>query len=214
MTIHFDLLVDRRFLDPKDDFVQYKKTVKDALEELEIFRQCYSFREITNDELYKKMLDTLTWELKYCQFHREILNRMKDEPNFNLWVFTKKEDIKPLYDWRPPEGDEWTRTNGRVKATIRIMRREKSTSIQVTYRNDSKVLTFVDQYNEGDSKPRSLKNEDSINHYIEELKKEADERLSNAELMYPRGNIEKQNLEGLNKLLHISTQETKLRREG
>ena len=206
--IHFDFLVDRGFLDPKDDFVQYEKAVKEALEELETFRRCYTAKEITSDELYKKMLDALKQELKHCQFHREILSRRKDEPNFNQWIFTRKEDIKSLYGWRPPEGDEWTRTNGRIKATIRIIKKEKSTSVQASYRNDSKELTFIDQYNEGNSKPKSLKNEDSINQYVKELKEEADNRLSNVECMYPRWNAEKQNLEGLNKLLHILPVET------
>jgi len=56
MTIRFDLLIDRRFLDTADNFVLYEKTVNDALEELETFRQCYTIKEIANDELYKNCL--------------------------------------------------------------------------------------------------------------------------------------------------------------
>lgn len=186
-------------MDPTDDdYSDYEKAVQEKLQAL---KDTWVIREsLINEELIKNMQTALENEIKYCQFHREYLDRVANETGFNEWTLT--ENVESGY-WEKTIGDEWTRTNGRIKATIRVIPPKtegKMTRIELKYENDSRVLTFIDRYKE-ENKPHNLKNPESIKKRINELKDEAVEYFGLH--LYPQWNIEKRNLNGLNKILCI-----------
>ena len=210
MVIQFDLLIMRGWLDPSDDdYSLYEETLTEKLQALD---DTWLVRDaLINERLIKSMRTALENEIKYCQFHKEYHNRIANEPHFNEWVFT--ENVESGY-WEKIIGNEWTRTNGRIKAIIRIMPPEtegKMTRIELKYENDSSVLTFIDRYIK-DNKPHNLKNPESIKQRIKELKEKANEYFISH--LYPQWNVEKRNLNGLNKILSIfpsSIRETRKR---
>jgi len=198
--IDFNLVISRSWFDPTDeDYSLYEESLKEKLKALE---DAWLIRPaLINEALLKEMRTALETEIKYCQFHKEYLDRVKNEPNFNEWVFT--ENVESGY-WEKTVGDEWMRTNGRVKAIIRVIPpviEGKMTRIELKYENDSITLTFIDRYMK-DNKPHNLKNAESIKKRIEELKQEANSYLEMH--LYPQWNIELRNLKGLNKILCIS----------
>ena len=208
MVIQFDLVINRSWFDPTDDYSLYEKALQDKLQAL---KDSWEVREaLINEELIKKIRSALEDEIKYCQFRKEYLDRAINESGFNEWCFT--ENVESGY-WDKTIGDEWTRTNGRIKATIRITPPEterKRTRIKLEYKNDSSMLTFVDRYVK-ENKPHNLKNLESINQRIKELKDVADEYLNL--YLYPQWNIEKRNLRGLNTILCVELDEA-LRAKG
>ena len=109
-------------------------------------------------------------EISYCNFYRECTERQK-EPNFNQWTFLKKEEIKPLYGWQKPQGEQWTKTNGRVRATIQYDRSGIMVKLTLSYKNDSPTLEFIE--NVKDVVAHASK-ESSINAKVVDLKKTAE----------------------------------------
>ena len=197
--ISFNVVISRVWLDPTDgDYSRYETELHEKLKAL---KDTWLIREATiNEELLKEMQAALETEIKYCQFRTEYLNAIANESGFNDWVFT--ENVESGY-WEKTTGDEWVRTNGRIKATIRIIPPKtegKMTRIELKYRNDSNVLTFID-HSEETRPTHNLKNPESIKERIKELKKEADEYLDSH--LYPRWHVEERNLKGLNKILCI-----------
>lgn len=199
VIIQFDLTISRRWLDPTDgDYSDYEKALH---EKLQAFEDTWLIRTaLINEELIKNMKTALENEIKYCQFHKDYLDRVANEPRFNEWTFTENVEIG---NWDKTICNEWTRTNGRIKATIRITPPEterKMTRIELKYKNDNSVLTFIDRYADK-NKPHNLKNPESIKQRIKELKDIADEYLDCH--LYPLYNIENRNLNNLNKILCI-----------
>jgi len=199
IILFFDLTISRRWLDPTDgDYSDYEKALQEKLQAL---KDTWVIREaLINEELIKNMQAALENEIKYCQFHSEYLDRVAKESGFNEWGFT--ENVESIY-WDKKIGDEWIRTNGRIKANIRIIPPEtegKMTRIELNYYNDSSVLTFIERYAK-ENRHHNLKNPESINQRINELKDEAVEYFGLH--LYPQWNIEKRNLKGLNKILCI-----------
>uniref|UniRef100_A0A6M3MDC8 Uncharacterized protein n=1 Tax=viral metagenome TaxID=1070528 RepID=A0A6M3MDC8_9ZZZZ len=201
IILFFDLTISRRWLDPTDgDYSDYEKALQEKLKALE---DTWTIRTaLINEELIKNMKSALENEIKYCQFHSEYLDRVANESGFNEWGFT--ENVESSY-WDKKIGDEWIRTNGRIKANIRIIPPEtegKMTRIELKYENDSRVLTFIERYSK-ENKPHNLKNPESIKQRIKELKDVADEYLGCH--LYPLWNIENRNLNGLNTILCIDS---------
>lgn len=201
VIIQFDLTISRRWLDPTDDdYSDYEKALQEKLQAL---KDTWLIRAaLINEELIKNMKSALENEIKYCQFHSEYLDRVANESGFNEWGFT--ENVESSY-WDKKIGDEWTRTNGRIKAIIRIIPPEtegKMTRIELRYQNDSSVLTFIDRYAK-ENRPHNLKNPESIKQRINELKDEAVEYFGLH--LYPQWTIEKRNINYLNKILCIDS---------
>ena len=201
MVVMFDLMINRSWLYPTDgDYSLYENALKEKLQALEDTRLIRS--ALINEDLIKKMQTALENEIKYCQFHKEYFDCMTNEVGFNEWVFT--ENVESRY-WDKTIGNEWTRTNGRIKAIIRIIPPEiesKRTRIELNYYNDSKVLTFINR-DQKEKKVYNLKNAESIRNKVNELKGNVDEGICYHK--YPIWNPEKANLNGLNKILHIPT---------
>lgn len=193
--IELDIIVRRPYFDISIE--EYEEWLKKKLAQL---KDTFEIREaLVNEGIIKKMISVLEDELKYCEFHKNMA-QLRTETGFNTWVFTEQKDVKTLYPWNEPEGDEWTRTNGRIKATIRIIKKQKTTSVQLIYKNDNSILTFTDSI---EGKKTHLRKEESINRCIEELKAEADKFLSTPRKMYPSYNSEITNLLKLNRILFI-----------
>ena len=141
-------------------------------------------------------------ELKHCSFYFEYQKRCESEPTLSQWIFKDKEDIKPRWEWVVVPGEQWVKTNGKIRAIIQFDRSGKRVKISLIFENDSSTLSFVDRY-EGDKfKPVHLKNETSIANKVAEFKVEADAYLSDHE--YPLYCAEKTSIDTLNKLLWIN----------
>ncbi len=196
--IDFNLSIRRVWLDSSDGYSAYEKELQ---EKLQAMKETLKIRvHLVNEELIKKMQAALEDEIKYCQFHREYLDRVANEFGFDGWVFAENVESR---HWQEPVGDEWSRTNGRVKATIRITPPEKErkmTRIKLSYENDSHILSFIDRYADP-YKPHHLKNAEAIKQRIEELKADAGKYLDLH--LYPRWTPETRSLENLDKMLCI-----------
>jgi hypothetical protein len=182
------------------------ETVKRYREELEALKKQlsdFSFlyeRTLFGGELRKALIDEIDEELKYCLFYDEFNHR--SEPNFGQWVFRKQEDINAdKQDWQKVPGDQWTKTNGRVKAIIQFDRRGLMVKISLSYENDSTNLKFYERhyhYKEGIQEAH-LKSEASIEARVQQFKDEADAYLN--EHLYPL--YSQHEAELLKQLLHL-----------
>jgi len=198
------LNVRRRFwYDVSTDAVQtYLEELTKFKDELDNMSFTYTHNLFGSDALLKEINELIGKEIKLCSFYHEYQNRRESEPNFNQWVFTAKEDVKTLFPWNVPDGGQWTKTNGKIKAIIQFDRSGKMVKITLNYENDSSTLTFIDRHNEkGVPKPVHLKNEDSIANKVEAFKMMADTFLLENE--YPQYCSEKTSIDVLNKLLWI-----------
>jgi len=122
----------------------------------------------------RSLLAEIDQELEYCLFYDEYQNRKASTPNLGEWVFTKQEDIEPEYSWREVPGEQWTKTNGRIKATIQLDRTSLMVKITLEYKNDSNHLKFYEAPYREKPSVTHLKSENSISDKIQELKNEAD----------------------------------------
>jgi hypothetical protein len=161
------------------------ETVKRYLGELEAEKEKLSklFLDsmFLNREMMEKLNSLIDQEISYCHFYEEYRKR-SSEPNFNTWVFTKQADIKQKYDWIPVLGDQWTKTNGRMKATIQYANTGSMTKLTLSYRNNCESLNFYDD-NRKDGHSVHLKSEASIQANVNEMKILGDSFL--AEHLYP-----------------------------
>jgi hypothetical protein len=124
----------------------------------------------------------------------------------NEWVFTKQKDIQ-TEGWNKSRGDRWTKTNGRVKATIEIERGAAgapTTKVRLTYRNDSNVLNFykyeVPRFGgASENLTAHIRTEKSLDEKVYFFKNAADRFLENH--LIPR--LDTFELESASKLLSI-----------
>jgi len=198
--IDFSITIRRTWFDI-EGIEQYEKAIEKKLEQL---KDTFEIREaLINKDLIAAMKRALKKELDFCEFYKIYKDRYLNELNFNEWIFTKKENIKPRWGWNDIEGDQWTKTNGKVKAIILVAKREKNTKVQLSYENDShSELGFIESdYGSIELDPHYLRNPDSIKQRIKELKGQADHYLKTH--LYPRWNTEITNMKGLDKLLCI-----------
>ena len=178
-----------------DDLTKFK-------DELNTMRFTYTHNLFGSDKLLKEIQELISREIKLCSFYSEYQERCASEPNFNQWIFKKKEDINPRYGWQEAQGDQWVKTNGKLKATIQFDRSGKRVKISLSFDNDSSALSFMDRYGENKIKPVHLKNETSIANKVAEFKIKADAYLSDHK--YPGYCAEKNSINTLNKLLWIN----------
>lgn len=161
------------------------KRYREELEELKKKISDFSFlyeRNLFGSSDLKRALDTeIDQEIKYCLFYDEYLKR-QTEPNFNEWVLRKQEEINlNKENWQKVPGDQWTKTNGRIKAIIQFDKTGIMTKIALDFKNDSDSLKFY----EGESSYRKsvvpiahLKSEASIEARVQDFKNEADTFLN------------------------------------
>ena len=167
MEIEFNLNIRREtsfWREFSSSLVQdYVRKLQEAKEELKKIRWVYESKLWGNRSLIDEMINEIDTELKYCQFYEEYIEREKTDSMLNTWVFTKKEDIKQIREWMKPQGDRWTKTNGRIRATIEIDRSGVMTKITLEYDNDSDSIEFLDRHRRNKSyNVAHLRNEDSI----------------------------------------------------
>jgi len=208
MEIVFDLQIRREtsfWREFNTELVQdYVRRLQEAKEELKKIRWVYESKLWGNRSLIDGMINEIDTELKYCQFYEEYAEREKTDPMLNMWVFTKKEDIKPVREWMKPQGDRWIKTNGRIRATIEIDRSGVMTKITLEYDNDSDSIEFLDRHRRNKSyNVAHLRNEDSIQQRISDFKEIADEFM--IQHLFPTYYKEKWNYKILLKFLHINS---------
>jgi hypothetical protein len=176
---------------------RYKKELEAQDQELQTFHWTFTQTLFGCDDLIKKVREAIAQEIRYCLFYSEFQARTA-EPHFNKWVFTKREDIKGD-SWPVPAGDRWTKTNGRVEATIQLDTTGTMTKITLEFANDSPTINFYERSSHHEPPTFHLKNEESIAAKIKELKHTADVFLE--ERRHPQyGGHDEQ---VLRKLLHI-----------
>jgi hypothetical protein len=154
---------------------------------------------IRNDALSKAVINAIDGEINLCKFYIEHLDRQKKDKSLNKWVLIKQEDVKPLHDWIPVAGEQWIKTNGRIKACIQFDRTGKMLKLSLSYQNDSKFLTFLPSRQEKDNPIAHVKSETSIETKINEFKRQADTFLNNHQFP-PYSNNE---YETFRQLLHL-----------
>jgi hypothetical protein len=141
-----------------------------------------ALRESENPFVSKEMTEAyeeaLEEEISYCDFFVEYHSRILHEKHFSEWVFESKESITPRNSWEQVKGERWTKTNGRMKATIQFDRSGITVGISLRFENDSKAISFYqDSY--GHKTPSThLSNEDSIVKKVEEFKQMAEEEMN------------------------------------
>lgn len=196
------LNIRRRFWDEvSTDTVQdYLKNLIKFKDELKTIHFTYLHDLFGSNDLIKEIEELVDKEINLCSFYFDYQKRCESEPNFNQWVFKEKDDIEPKWG-REAQGDQWVKTNGKIKATIQFDRSGKRVKISLSFMNDSAILNFMGRHVEK-IKSVHLKNETSIARKVDEFKTKADTYLSDHE--YPIYCAEKLNIEILNKLLHIN----------
>lgn len=153
------------------------------LEELKKQLTDFSFlyeRTLFGGELRKALCTSIDEEIEYCLFYEEFGKR-QNEPDFGKWVLRKQEEINAHSEyWRQAPGDQWTKTNGRVKAIIQFDRGGLMAKITLDYQNDSSHLKFFEHgYNTTiPTATAHLKSEASIEARVEQFKSEADAFLN------------------------------------
>lgn len=180
---------------------RYQGELEELGKQLREFGFLYSRNLLGSEDLKQSLGTAINQEIKYCLFYDEYLNRQY-EVNFGVWVLTKQEDIEgPQYhSWQKPLGEQWTKTNGRIKAIIQFDRTSIMTKLTLTYQNDSEHLNFCQSTDNHKVKPTHLRSENSINAKVQDLKNEADAFLGDH--FYPL--YSQYEVELLNQLLHIN----------
>ena len=189
-----------------------QKTVSNYLKELEetvshIKKNSFENHHLLfiSPQMEKNLLTTLQTEIDYCTFYLELNERKTTDTNFGKWIFTKKENANPHFEWGKPKGDQWTKTNGKVKVTIELDTSGLMAKITLTAKNDASTLEFIDRYAHKPLAKSHLKNQASINHKIEALKTQADSFLNKHE--FPRYDPTKTRYSILHKLFALEVSE-------
>jgi len=171
-------------------------------DELESMHFNYRHNLFGSDKLIKEIQELVDKEIKVCSFYFEYQKRCESEPTLSQWIFKDKEDIRPMFPWNKVPGEQWTKSNGKIKAIIQFDRSGKRVKISLSFENDSIALSFNDRSVGNEIKPVHLKNETSIANKVAEFKMTADAYLSDHE--YPLYCAEKTSIDTLNKLLWIN----------
>ena len=198
------LNVRRRFWDgvSTETIQNYLENLTKFKDALNTIRFTYSHNLFGSDKLLKEIQELVDKELKFCSFYFEYQKRCESEPNFNQWIFKNEEDIKPQWGWKEAQGEQWVKTNGKIKAIIQFDRSGIRVKMSLSFENDSSSLNFMGRYVENKIRPVHLKNETSIANKVVEFKMKADACLSDHE--YPEYCAEKTSIDTLNKLLWIN----------
>ena len=177
---------------------QYRKELENRKKELSDFSFLYRQILFGGEELTKAVQSQIEEEIKYCLFYEEFRQR-QNEPTFGEWIFTKQDDIKLQYEWQKIPGEQWTKRNGRVKATIQFDRTGMMVKLSLSYANDSDNLKFYEKPYSHKPEEAHLKSEASIEARVQQFKEQADAFLNDH--LYPVYSQSEVNL--LYQLLHI-----------
>lgn len=179
---------------------RYREELEKLKKELDGFGFIYEHNLLGSEELMKSLKGEIDQEIEYCLFYDEYRNREASDSNLGKWVFMKQEDIKPEYDWLKVPGEQWTKTNGRIKAIVQLDRTGIMVKITLEYKNDSEHLKFYERPYALKLPTAHVKSEDSINAKVQELKNEADTFLEdNLNPLYSQYEIDL-----LKQLLHLT----------
>lgn len=162
---------------------RYRKELEELKKRLEDASLLYEHNLFGSEPLMTEVQAVIAKEIKYCLFYEEYRSRRTSEPNFGEWVFTKQEDIKPKHDWLKVPSEQWTKTNGRVKAIIQFDRSGIMVKLTLEYQNDSDSLTFFIKGYQHVLPSVHVKSAASIEAKVQEFKSQADAFLE--EHMYP-----------------------------
>lgn len=176
----------------------YLKELTKFKDELHTMHFTYLHNLFGCRDLLKEIQELIDKEINFCSFYFEYQKRCESEPNFNQWIFKNEEDI--ISRWEV-HGEQWIKTNGKIKAIIQLDRSGKRVKISLSFENDSSTLGFMDRYVKNKFRSVHLKNETSIANKVSDFKMKADVYLSEHE--YPQYCAEKTSIETLNKLLWI-----------
>ena len=144
---------------------RYREELEELKERLDAFSFIYE-HNLFGGEVLKALRDEIEGEIKYCLFYEEFKLRLS-EPTFSEWVFTMK-----------PKGEQWTKTNGRIKAIIELDRTGIMVKVTLRYENDSRNLIFYEENRYTKSPYWHLKSDASIMAKVQELRKEANAFLN------------------------------------
>jgi len=182
----------------------YLKELNEMRETLKNFGFAYESVLFGSNKLLDSLNRSIDTEIAYCEFYKEYNRRRETESNFDQWILTKKEDIKTMQEWDRPQGEQWTKTNGRVKAIVQFDRSGLTVKITLKFEEDCKALKFLHDHDCQKQIPTvHLTNEKSIEAKVKEFKTMADESLS--QHLFPRYEPAETNLGILKKLLCIKT---------
>jgi len=185
-----------------EDVKRYLTALEEAKELLKNSAWTVNRLLLNDSSMEKNVMEEIEREIKYCKFYLDLQERQSNE-SLNQWVFNKKEDIEQPDYYREPTGEQWVKSNGRIKAIIQFDRTKKMVGLEVKFKNDNQILNFYDSYydNENLSRKSHLKSPESINERVEEYKAYADEVMKNR--LFPKWNQELNNFHLLQKLLVI-----------
>lgn len=149
-----------------------EKTIKEYLANLEKYHDWVTreggwtarHRLFLSEDLHKAISEALRQEIEYCKFYLELQPKMK-KPDFDKWVFTPKEKVKPEYTHLETY-DQWTRNNGRVEVKVIIDKSKKMVRISFRKKNASGVLKFTDSYEKLNIKDTHVSSPQSISSKI------------------------------------------------
>ena len=136
---------------------EYLKELKQAKKKIEKYDWTFEKARLCGSEWTKEVLGEIDKQIKFCE-HYFITKKRKD-----LFKWIVKENYKPGYSGIR---DVYTFSNGKIKGIINIFKREKSTEIVYKFENDCKLYLFF----KGDETHRTLRSEESIKKYLEEIK--------------------------------------------
>ena len=195
-------LTERSEYDFTEGVQKYLKELQETRQKMghEWYHATYFY--FVDRECVKKIAEIIDKEIVYCEFYLEHQERKKAE-NFNQWTFIKREDVHFVsYDKEIADGEQWTKTNGKVKATIAFDRTKKTVGLEVSFVNDSHKLDFIDYHvNAEICKKSHMKSLESIQDRVEEYKRYADKVLK--EHQFPSWTPEKTRFDLLKKLLNV-----------
>ena len=176
------------------------KRYKEELEQMQKDIQDYTHERIlfVSPEITNGLKSAISQEIKYCLFYDEYLQR-QSETKLGQWAFRKQEDIPDLSGWKKAPGEQWVKTNGRIRAVIQFDRTSVMVKISLEYENDSASLNFYERAYHHQVPTVRLRNENSIKEAVRQFKRDADRFLE--DLMFPAGASTEFNT--LQELLHI-----------
>jgi len=197
---------------PLSDAVKiYKKELLKAKKELKELP--YGLTQVLTiaDKSIKEIQSRIDRELSFCDFYEFYIKEQK-KPNFNQWVFKTKKQLqetarkKGMDSWEINKfkGDQWEKTNGKIK--IRIVIEDKISSIRVSLHISNSATTelpfFLDNnYGEKEIIYSNLFKKESVDKRLNEYKSKAEEFFE--EYKYPLYCYEKRQIDILKQLLWI-----------
>ena len=139
-----------------------------------------------SEKLVEAMKTAIDNELDYCNFYLEYQKCLQD-PNFNKWISLTDCSAGRVAGMFENTNQVWTKTNGRLKATITIKKGASSTTVSVKIENASKHVDFLREPYGGSkdlAPPAHLKNEKSIEDRVVTLQRDVDKYMEDHIMPY------------------------------